>query len=86
MIRQLTGRPLRYLRDQLRPGDQLIYVTDFTKFQRQTGWKPQYEVAATLREIYDWWKKNRELFAPAPAAPPHLPVRLPVQELPGTAA
>lgn len=71
-IAGLTGRTLRYELDGRRPGDQLLYVTDTTKLQQETGWRPQFSVKQTLREIYSWWKRNRELFASVtvPAAMP----------------
>lgn len=82
-IELLTGRKLRYELDQRRPGDQLIYVTDFTKLQRETGWKPRYSVRDTLGEIYGWWKRNRDVF-PEPVAQPISAGTL--QQVPGAAA
>ena len=67
MIEKLTGRPLEYVRDQRRPGDQLIYVSDCGKMARDTGWRPEIKVPDTLNRIHSWWKHNRELF---PAAEP----------------
>jgi CDP-paratose 2-epimerase len=63
-IRELTGRRLHCESGRERPGDQLIYVTDFGKLHRDTGWRPEYSVRATLCEIYRWWRANRELLAP----------------------
>lgn len=85
-IRFLTGERLRYVHDQRRPGDQLIYITDFTKFTRHTGWKPRTNVRQTVEHIYRWWKSNRELFVPDEApvtASPVVPSSL--AELPRTA-
>ncbi len=70
-IEDLTGRRVQYDADRRRPGDQSIYVTDFSKFQRDTGWRPNYSVRETVGEIYRWWRANRELIAPA-AAPARL--------------
>jgi CDP-paratose 2-epimerase len=64
-IEQLTGRRLRFERDRLRPGDQLIYVTDYAKLTRDTGWKPEISVRETLEQIRHWFKKNRDLFPSA---------------------
>jgi dTDP-D-glucose 4,6-dehydratase len=50
------------VKDDSRPGDQLVYVTDYSKLQRDTGWKPQVSVKQTLMRIQDWWKQNREVF------------------------
>ena len=84
-IEDLTGRRMRYEMARRRPGDQLIYVTDFSKLQRDTGWKPEYTLHDTLREIYRWWQHNRELFTPAAVAARTIPAAA-LQELPGAAA
>ena len=42
-----------------------MYVTDFSKLHRDTGWQPESTVSAqTLERNPHWWKHNRELFAP----------------------
>lgn len=76
-IRDLTGRRVRYELDDRRPGDQLLYVTDTGKLERETGWKPEYSVRQTLEAIHGWWKRNRDLFA----AVASMPARIPAPEL-----
>jgi CDP-paratose 2-epimerase len=61
-IKELTGHSLQFERDQLRPGDQLIYVTDHSKLTRDTGWQPEVSVRGTLENIYSWFRRNRDLF------------------------
>jgi CDP-paratose 2-epimerase len=78
MIEKLTGRRMEYVRDERRPGDQLIYVTDYSKLTRYTGWRPEIDVAGTLDLIYAWWKRNRELLAPVEAE--ILPAAITLQE------
>jgi CDP-paratose 2-epimerase len=82
-IQTLTGRKLRYEMDRRRPGDQLIYITDFSRLQRDTGWQPQYPVMATLKEIYGWWKKNRDVF---PESVSHSVSSGELQQVPGAVA
>ncbi len=67
-IEAITGSRLEYEQDEPRPGDQLVYVTDFSKLHRDAAWQPEYSVSQTLQRIYEWWKRNRELFAPAAVA------------------
>ncbi|MGE5206252.1 MAG: GDP-mannose 4,6-dehydratase [Chlamydiota bacterium] len=74
-IRSLTGRPLEYETCPMRPGDQLVYVTDFARLRRDTGWQPQVSLRQTLEQMYAWWKRNRELFTAPPLT----------ERLPGTA-
>lgn len=83
-IRALTGRKLEYETCPMRPGDQLVYVTDFTKLRRDAGWQPQLSLRQTLEKMYSWWKRNRELFLAASEAE-----RLPgaaLEHVPGVAA
>jgi len=83
-IEDLTGHTLEIVHDDPRAGDQLVYVTDFSKLHRDTGWKPEMTVRDTLESIYGWWKRNRELFPqPALAAPPRIGAVL--EQLPRTA-
>jgi CDP-paratose 2-epimerase len=60
-IRELTGVKLEFERDRLRAGDQLVYVTDYSKLNRMTGWKPEVNVRTTLENILAWYRKHRDL-------------------------
>jgi len=75
-IKSLTRRKVPYITEQPRPGDQLIYVTNYQKLRMLTGWEPQFNVEQTLRLLHEWWKKNRTLFddyiPEVPAAAPGL--------------
>ena len=81
-IEDLTGRRIDYVFDETRPGDQMVYVSDYGKLQRDTGWKPEVSPTQALKKMYDWWKRNRALF-PAPVLESVEMARL--QELPRTA-
>lgn len=83
-IERLIGHRVEFQKDEPRPGDQLVYVTDYSKLKRDTGWKPQVSVRQTLLRIQDWWKQNREVFEPAVSMPE--PVLTPaIQNVPGAA-
>jgi CDP-paratose 2-epimerase len=64
-IEKITGKRLEHVKDTARPGDQLVYVTDYGKLKRDTGWKPKIGVRQTLLRIYDWWKLNRAIAEPS---------------------
>ncbi len=83
-IERITGQRVRYLLGQRRPGDQLVYITDFAKLRRDTGWQPEISLRQTLEKMHDWWKRNRSLFEPVAVAERTASAIL--QELPGTAA
>jgi CDP-paratose 2-epimerase len=53
-----------------RPGDQPIYVTDFSKFLEHTNWTPERSVADTVDDIYRWYCLNQALFVSTPFAMP----------------
>jgi CDP-paratose 2-epimerase len=82
-IEAFTGKKCCYELAGTRPGDQLVYVTDFGRLQRDTGWTPQLNVRQTLGRIYSWWKANRKLLLPA-LEPERLPAPA-LQELTGAA-
>jgi CDP-paratose 2-epimerase len=63
LVEEVTGRKLEIQHDQPRPGDQMYYVTDYSRFQSDTGWAPKIAPVETLRHIHDFWKRNRDLFA-----------------------
>src|SRR5215813_5841140 len=70
-IEQLTGHRLQYEREPARPGDQLVYITDFSKLCRHTGWRPETGVGKTLELLQQFWKANQGMLAqraPAPGA------------------
>jgi len=80
-IEKLTGKRLQFKRQDPRPGDQLLYVTNHSKLTRHVGWKPTLDVKATLEVIYDWWRSERKSFSPHSAIPALRAANL--QEVPG---
>jgi len=84
LIEKVTGKKLHYEVERIRAGDQLFYVTDFGTLHRDTGWQPRVNVRQTLENMYDWWKRNRELFPSVVPARPAVAVRL--QEVPEIAS
>ena len=61
-IEAITGNRVKYSNDGRRPGDQLIYVTDYSKLMRDTGWKPLSSVRQTLQAILEFWNEQPEIF------------------------
>ena len=47
-----------------RPGDQPVYVTNFSKLHEHVGWFPRINVQQTVENIREWWEENQELFVP----------------------
>jgi CDP-paratose 2-epimerase len=69
LVEKLTGRKLHIQYEPPRPGDQLLYVTDYSKFQHETGWSPAFTPAQTLRRIHDFWTSNPQIFGVTSAEP-----------------
>jgi CDP-paratose 2-epimerase len=63
-IRKLTGVTLSYYMDRTRTGDQLVYITDYSKLRSHTGWKPQISVERTLRMLQQFWQENQRVTMP----------------------
>ena len=61
-VESITGKKMKLVFDESRPGDQLIYVSDFSKFKAHTGWEPNISVKQTIEHICDWWEHNKALF------------------------
>jgi len=57
-----------------RPGDQSIYITDFSKFAKHTSWLPERSVEQTVYDIYHWYKNNEHLFGPLRFSIPAKPI------------
>ncbi|PYY01899.1 MAG: CDP-paratose 2-epimerase [Acidobacteria bacterium] len=65
-IEVLTGERLEYTTGPRRAGDQQIYVSDYSKLARHTGWKPRSSVRQTLAAIHQFWQEHREFFGDIP--------------------
>jgi len=57
-IAMLTGRPMEFVLNERRVGDQLVYITDNSKIRRDTGWKPEIGLKKTLRLLQAFWEEN----------------------------
>lgn len=68
MIAELTGVRLHYELDASRSGDQLVYVTDYSKLTRDTGWEPRAGIRQILQSMQAWFKLNRKKVAAAKSA------------------
>jgi CDP-paratose 2-epimerase len=68
-ISSLTGRRLRYSHERRRPGDQLIYVSDYSKLTLHTGWKPRSSVRQTLEAILEFWREHPAIFGASQLEP-----------------
>ena len=66
LIEQLCHKEVQRGFALARPGDQLFYVSDNTRFSNQTGWMPRRSLEQTVRDISSFWHANRT-FVTGPA-------------------
>ena len=49
---------------ETRTADLRIYITDNSKIEAETGWKPKKSVETVLKDIYNWIKQNEQQLEP----------------------
>ena len=79
-VRRLTGKELPHQFRSARPGDQPIYVSDYSKLRSHIGWRPMVSVQDTLKRIHSWWQTGRdshELTLPAVGMTPQMCEEIP---------
>jgi CDP-paratose 2-epimerase len=59
LIEETCHVPVQSACEPARPGDQLLYVSDHSRFTTQTGWTPRRSLEQTVRDIAAFWHANR---------------------------
>lgn len=54
LLENLLGKPVAKRFEEWRKGDQKYYISDTSKFNRATGWKPVIPVRQGIRILFDW--------------------------------
>lgn len=62
-IEKQIGYRLEYTFEGRRPGDQLVYLTDYSKIYRHTGWRPAIDLQKTLELLQQFWEQNQGVLA-----------------------
>jgi CDP-paratose 2-epimerase len=75
---------LKYHFRPARPGDQPIYITDFSKFFEHTNWHPEIRLSQTIGDISQWYHANRLVFVPTAFPVPS--GKVPVESIGGIAS
>jgi CDP-paratose 2-epimerase len=63
ILEELLGKKIEVAYDEWRPGDQLVYVSDIRKAQKELKWIPRMDVELGVRTLFDWVSENKKLFA-----------------------
>lgn len=59
LAEQVCHKEVKSVSAPARPGDQLFYVSDVTRFSNQTGWIPRRSLEQTIRDISAFWHASR---------------------------
>ena len=62
-IGELDGKKARVSWGNWRPGDQRYYVSNFSKFQAATGWKPEIGMQEGVQRLHAWLREFRSAAA-----------------------
>jgi len=62
LLEKLLGKEIPVARGDWRPGDQKVFYADIRKAERELGWKPKIGVEEGVERLFEWVKKNQELF------------------------
>jgi GDP-4-dehydro-6-deoxy-D-mannose reductase len=60
LLASFCSRPIRVVveRKRFRPGDVPVLYSSNRKLRRTTGWRPERNLRATLRDLFFYWKNN----------------------------
>ena len=67
VIAELNEKRPRVSWGNWRPGDQRYYVSDFSKFQTATGWKPKVAMREGVERLHAWLRETRAVAEETPA-------------------
>jgi CDP-paratose 2-epimerase len=62
ILEQMLGHKLPFTRDDWRPGDQKVFISDIRKAARKLAWKPKVDITTGMRRLFDWILENQALF------------------------
>jgi len=63
LLQELLGREIPIARDEWRPGDQKVYISDIRKAESELGWKPKTSVQEGIRWLFEWVQAHQNLFS-----------------------
>ncbi|MCC7196518.1 MAG: GDP-mannose 4,6-dehydratase [Gemmatimonadaceae bacterium] len=63
ILAELLGREMTVAYGDWRPGDQLVFVSDIGKAERELGWKPKTPVREGVQKLLEWVRENKDLFS-----------------------
>lgn len=62
ILKNLRGEVCPITSYETRPGDQPIYITNYSKFNKVTGWNPTIRKETGIEKLYSWVIANKSIF------------------------
>ncbi len=62
MLEEMLGRKISVTKDDARPGDQKVYISDIRKVKKGLDWAPKIGVEEGIKDYVQWMQENRSLF------------------------
>ncbi len=62
LLESMAGHPIPATYSDWRPGDQLVYVSDIRKAERELGWRPAVSVRDGIERLWKWIDEDPGLF------------------------
>jgi CDP-paratose 2-epimerase len=61
LLEKISGHPVPFNAADWRPGDQLAYISDIRKAERDLGWRPKVSVNEGVERLWRWISTNLEV-------------------------
>lgn len=61
LLEELIGHSIQTDTADWRSGDQLVYISDIRKAERELGWRPRITVQDGIERLFEWIKEQQEL-------------------------
>lgn len=62
ILNKLFGKKIKVKYSSWRLGDQKVYISDIRKVEKELGWRPKVGVREGIEKLYQWVRRNKELF------------------------
>lgn len=65
IVQKVTGKTIKIKREKSNRRDDIpLYITDYSKFHRMSGWKPKITPTQTVKDIFSWLKSDQKQLKP----------------------
>lgn len=61
-LEEITGKRSEISYSDWRPSDQMVYISDISKAEKELGWKPKINSKQGVKKLIDWVSENKTLF------------------------